>query len=209
MLTDVLRQAVGEARCRIFDWQHGIRTCGNANLTGLTITGNNTAHAVHYHPSHPKFLFEVFNSLNVDFQSSTFVDFGSGKGRVLLVASEFPFAEIIGVEFAAELHEIASRNIRNYRSKTQKCKNVRSINLDAAEFQLPPTPLVLYLFNPFGPGVLTPVLRNLQRSIEANPREVLMIYMAPFHDALVGRETSLKCVERGRFHNAYRFTPQS
>ena len=209
MITDVLRNVVGEARCRFFDWQHRVRTCGNANLTDLTLAGNNTAHAVHYHPSHPKFLFEVLTDLPVDYSSNTFIDFGSGKGRVLLVASEFPFAEIIGVEFAAELHEIASRNIRSYQSKTQKCKNVRSLNLDAAEFQFPLTDLVLYLFNPFGPGVLTPVLQNLQRSIESHPRNVLLIYMSPFHGDLIERETSLKCVERSRFHNTYRFALHS
>jgi len=207
MLTDVLRNALGEARCRIFDWQHGVHTCGNAYLTDLTIAGSNIANAVHYHPSHPKFLFEILSSLNIDYRSTTFVDFGSGKGRVLLVASEFPFAEIIGVEFATELHEIASRNIQNYRSKTQKCEKVRSVNLDAADFQLPPTSLVLYLFNPFGAAVLTTVLQKLQASIESNPREVLLIYGAPFHDALIEQKTSLKCVERGRFHNAYRFAP--
>src|SRR5215211_9232119 len=122
MLTDRLRNAVGEARCRVFDWQHGISTCGDAQVADLTLVGNNTAHAVHYHASHPKFLFEVFSSLEIDYASHTFLDFGSGKGRALFVASEFPFAEIIGVEVATELHEIACRNIRQYRSKTQQCK---------------------------------------------------------------------------------------
>jgi len=35
--------------------------------------------------------------------SSTFVDFGLGKGRVLLVAADFTFRRIIGVEFSDEL----------------------------------------------------------------------------------------------------------
>src|SRR5919109_3431347 len=105
MLPDRLRNAIGETRCRIFDWRHGVRTCGNADLADLTVVGDNTGHAVHYQPSHPKFLFEVFSSLKIDYPSYTFVDFGSGKGRVLLVASEFPFSEILGVEFAAELHQ--------------------------------------------------------------------------------------------------------
>lgn len=205
MLTDVLWNAVGEARCRIFDWQHGVRTCGTANLSRLTIVGNNTGHGVHYHPSHPKFLFEVFSSLKIDYPSYTFVDFGSGKGRVLLVASEFPFSEIIGVEFAEELHEIARRNIRQYRSKTQKCRNIQSLNLDATEFEVPLTPLVLYMFNPFRPAVLTPVLQNLQRSLNSHPRDVILIYVAPFHGALIEQQTALRCVEQSTYHNTYRF----
>ena len=206
-IPDSVRNVVGEARCRYFDWRHGVSTCGDAKLANLTLVGSNADHGVFYHPAHPKFLFELFNSLKIDFPSYTFVDLGSGKGRALLVASEFPFSEIIGVEFAAELHEIASQNIRDYRSKTQKCKNVRSVNLDAAEFELPLTPLVLYLFNPFRPAVLIPVLQRLQRSLDSHPRDVILIYAAPFHAELIEQETALRCVEQATYHNTYRLKP--
>ena len=208
-IPDVVRNVVSEARCRYFDWRHGVRTCGDANLTNLTLVGSNADHGVFYHPAHPKFLFELFNSLKIDFPSYTFVDLGSGKGRALLVASEHPFAEIVGVEFAAELHEIANRNIQSYRSKTQKCKNVSSVNVDAAEFEIPLTPLVLYLFNPFRPAVLIPVLQRLQRSLDSHPRDVILIYAAPFHAGLIEQETALKCVEQATYHNTYRFEPHS
>jgi hypothetical protein len=209
MLTDTLRNVVGEARCRIFDWQHRVRTCGNADLADLTLVGNNIDHAVHYHPAHPKFLFEVFSSLKIDYSAYTFVDFGSGKGRALLVASEFSFSEILGVEFATELHEIACQNIRRYRSKTQKCKNVQSLNLDAAEFEVPSTPLVLYLYNPFRPSVLSIVLQRLQRSLNSHPRDVILIYAAPFHAGLIEQQTALRCVEKSSYHNTYRFEHHS
>jgi SAM-dependent methyltransferase len=207
MLLHSLRKAVGEARCRIFDWQHGVRTCGSNDLTSLTVVGNNISHGGIYVPSHPKFLFEVFSSLNIDYPSYTFVDIGSGKGRVLLLASEFPFAEIIGVEFATELHEIAFENIRRYRSKTQKCKNVKSLNIDATEFELPLTPLVLYFFNPFRPPVWVPVLQRLQRSIESHPRDVILLYENPCHADLIEQHTALKYAGQSIYHKAYRFQP--
>jgi len=209
LVPDILRNAVSEARCRFFDWRHGVRTCGDATLADLTLVGSNSDHGVFYHPAHPKFLFELFNSLKIDFPSYTFVDLGSGKGRALLVASEFPFSEIRGVEFAAELHEIACQNIRDYRSKTQKCKNVESLNLDAVEFEVPLTPLVLYLFNPFRPAVLIPVLQRLQRSLNSHPRDVTLIYAAPFHAALIEQETALRCVAQSTYHNTYLFEPHS
>jgi histone methylation protein DOT1 len=209
MLSETLLNAVGQARCRYFDWRHGVRTCGDAKLADLTLVGNNADHGVFYHAAHPKFLFEVFSSLEIDYPSSTFVDLGSGKGRALLVASEFPFAEIIGVEFAAELHAIASENIRRYRSATQKCRNVSSVNLDAAEFEFPLTPLVLYLFNPFRPAVLTPLLQRLQRSLDSHPRDVTLIYAAPFHASLIEQHTALRCVEQSTYHNTYRFEHHS
>jgi len=207
MLMNLLRSVVGEARCRAFDWQHRVRTCGTAELKGLTIAGENAGHGVFYHPSHPKFLFEVFGALDIDYSRYTFVDLGSGKGRVLLVASEFPFLEVQGVEFARELHEVAVENIKGYRSSSQKCKKVHSRHGDATEFQFPPEPLVLFLANPFGPGVLVPVLHNLQKSLESNPRDVILIYTAAFHGKLVESETSLKCVAHATYHNTYRVAP--
>src|SRR5437763_5354229 len=136
MLT-LLRKAVGEARCRVFDWRHGVRTCGSATLDRLTITGENVKHGVFYHPSTPKFLFEVLGSLEIDYPQYDFVDLGSGKGRVLLIASEFPFRQIQGVEFAQELHEIAGDNIRRYRSASQRCRKVATLRADATEVKFP------------------------------------------------------------------------
>lgn len=203
-----LKNVVGEARCRAFDWRHGVRTCGTANLGKLTIAGANARYGVFYHPSHPKFLFHVLGALHIDYKGYALVDLGSGKGRVLLVASEFPFMEVVGVEFARELHEVACQNILRYQSASQKCNKIRSIYSDATDFEFPLVPLVIYLYNPFGPGVLVPVLRNLQRSIESHPRDIVLVYIAPFHADLVESETTLRCVERSTYHNVYRLTFQ-
>jgi SAM-dependent methyltransferase len=202
-MLDLLRRFVGEARCRVYDWRHNVDTCGDANLDGLTISGTNAGHGVFYHPSHPKFLSQVLSSLGIDYEKFTFVDLGSGKGRVLLVASEFPFREIVGVEFARELHEIASVNVKNYRSSSQKCKNINCVHQDAVDFKFPLTPLVLYLSNPFRPAVLIPVLQNLQASLDAHPRDALLLYVAPYHAELIERETMMKCVATSSYHNTY------
>jgi SAM-dependent methyltransferase len=204
MLAHVLRTIVGETRCRVFDWRHKVRTCGIVSLDRLTIDSDNARHGVFYHPTHPKFLFEVLGALDIDYERYIFIDLGSGKGRVLLVASEFPFREVLGVEFARELHEIACRNLRRYRSPSQKTRNVRSVHGDAIAVEFPVAPLVLFLANPFGPGVLVPVLRRLQESLAAHPRDAIIVYAAPDHGELIERETMLKCVERSVYHNTYR-----
>ena len=48
----------------------------------------------------------------------TFVDLGSGKGRTLLMASDYPFRRIIGVELLPSLHQIAQENLRQYKSES-------------------------------------------------------------------------------------------
>jgi len=207
MSTNALRTLVGETRCRLFDWRHNVHTCGKVELDQLTITSENVRHGVFYDPTHPKLLFEVLSTLDIPYERYAFVDLGSGKGRVLLVASEFPFVEVRGVEFARELHETACENIRRYRSGSQKTQNIRSIHGDAIAFKFPASSFVLFLNNPFGPEVLMPVLRRLRKTLAARPRDVIIVYAAPRHGDLIERETGLICTERSVYHNIYRGWP--
>ena len=55
--------------------------------------------------------------LHLDFQRFGFVDLGSGKGRALLLASDYPFREVIGVELSPKLDRIARDNIARYAGR--------------------------------------------------------------------------------------------
>jgi SAM-dependent methyltransferase len=204
MLMRQLRVFVGNARCRYYDWRHRVRTCGDVALTGLEISGDNLDHAVYYAPSHPHFIRCALADLRIEYSAYDFVDLGSGKGRVLLVASEFPFRQIIGIEFARELHDIATKNIARYVGRAQRCRDISSIHADAVEYQFADRPTVVFMFNPFRPAVLVPVLRNLQESIDQYRRDVILLYASPFHDRVVEEETELRLVSRQAYHNVYR-----
>ena len=56
-----------------------------------------------------------------DFRDFIFIDLGSGKGRALLMASDYPFRRIVGVELLPQLHRAAQDNLTKYRSETQQC----------------------------------------------------------------------------------------
>src|ERR1700744_493629 len=86
--------------------------------------------------------------LEVDLQRFRFVDLGSGKGRALLLASDYPFREIIGVELSPELDRIARANIVRYTARRAH-PPVVSLLGDAAEFEWPPGPLIVYMWNAF------------------------------------------------------------
>jgi len=206
-VTDRLKYVVGETRCRLYDWRHNVRTCGDVSVASLGDVGENVDHAAPYMPSHPKFLDSIIRNLGIDYSRYVFVDLGSGKGRVLLVASEFPFARIQGVEFSRSLHDTAVQNVRRYSSRTQRCKKVEPIHGDAIKFEFPRSPTVIFMFNPFRPAVLVPVLHSLQASIDQLPRDVILLYTAPFYGDLIESETSLRLVSEERYHNQYRFTP--
>jgi len=176
-------------------------------LAGLTVTGENAEHGAAYQPTHPKFVFDILRDLGIDYRKYGFIDIGSGKGRTLFVAAEYPFEKIIGVEFAEELHNVALRNARSFCSHTQKCKDIECVLMDASQYAFPPVPTVFFMFNPFRPPVLIPVLRNLNRSLMGAPRDVILIYVGPFHAHLIERETKMRQVQEGPHHKMFRFTP--
>ncbi len=108
-----------------------------------------------------------------------FVDLGAGKGRALLLALAFPFAQIIGVEFAAELVQVARDNVRALREEQRS--RIFLVHADAVDFTFPPRPLVVFLFNPFGADILRSVVTKLTRDGRATPRPLFVIYINPVH----------------------------
>ena len=167
---------------RSLDRRFGVDTEGYIPLDQLTgIESLNVADGVQYQPTPQRLLEKTLAALDIDHRQFTFIDFGSGKGRALLIASRLPFNRIIGIEFSPELHEIAVRNVAKYPVSARKCARIEPICADATLFSLPDEPSIFYFFNPFGPSVLAPVLDNIVRSLERHPRRSLFIYVNPRH----------------------------
>jgi hypothetical protein len=136
------------------------------------VIGNNKAYAVDYGPGYVR---KVLDELPIPYEAYSFVDLGSGKGKVLLEAASYPFKSVEGVEFCPDLHMIAENNIRRYRGKIRCQGTVRSILGDAVDYMLPSGQVVIYLFNPFSGPVLTKVIDNIRLSANACPRNIFII----------------------------------
>jgi len=138
-----------------------------------------------YQPTEPALFHKMLASVVIDFRRFTFIDIGSGKGRVLLMASDYPFQRILGVELLPGLHRIAQENIQKYKSDWQKCYTIESICCDAREFVFPPEPMLLYLFSPLPESGFARFLSNLERSLREHPRPTLVIYHNPLLEHLL------------------------
>jgi SAM-dependent methyltransferase len=124
----------------------------------------------------------MLEQLHLDFQRFRFVDLGSGKGRALLLASDYPFREIIGVELSPELDRIARSNIARYseaKGGLLPDTPVISMQGDATDFAWPPGPLIVYMWNAFTEPVMERVFRNLESSLKEEPRELYVVYVHP------------------------------
>lgn len=113
-------------------------------------------------------------------ERDVFVDFGSGKGRAVLVAAQQPFRRVIGVELSPQLAEISRRNLALARPHLL-CDDVRIETLGADRFEIPADATLLYFYNPFGGAVMAAVVENLRRSLAAAPRRVTIVFATPPH----------------------------
>ncbi|MGA9965361.1 MAG: class I SAM-dependent methyltransferase [Terriglobales bacterium] len=185
------RQRYGDVE---YDWDFRVDT------TGATV-GWRDRLLGHFHspyqPTEPALFREMIESLilaspKIDFREFTFIDIGSGKGRALLMAADYPFRRVLGIELLPALHRVAQENIKKYKSDSQQCSAINCVLGDASEFAFPPEPTVLYLFNPLPGSGLAKLVSNLVHSLEEHPRPVFVLYHNPLLEPLLARSTAFK-----------------
>src|SRR5437868_1829259 len=173
-----------------YDWEHSVDTTrSNVGVRTQFLTG---VTARPYFATEPWLFEQIMQALPIDFSQFTFIDLGSGKGRVLLMASDYPFQRIIGVEFMPELHRAAQKNISSYSNDRQRCRQIETLCMDARGFEFPSGPLVVYLFNPFSESTFAQVLESLRRSVEQVPRPVYIAYRFTEFEGLLGQAAWLE-----------------
>jgi SAM-dependent methyltransferase len=174
-----------------YDWEHRVDTSSATvgwrdRWRGLFLSP--------YQATDATLFVDMLSTLAIRFEDYVFIDLGSGKGRTLLMASEFPFLRIIGVEILPDLHRAAEENVKKYRSVTQLCPNIQTICGDAADFAFPPQPTVLYLFNPLPEAELGRVIASLDRSFTQKERPVYILYHNPLLEHQLGASRHLRRV---------------
>lgn len=154
-----------------FDARHGTDTASTVPLWRCEIDCTNASLGTRYEYTPEDELEAAVRFLCEDLGQFTFIDLGCGKGRTLLVASKLGFEEIVGVEFAKELGQIARSNLAK-----MQVRNATVIHADAAEYKFPHRNIVIYLFNPFQEPVMQKVISNLQKS---SCEKLYVIYRVP------------------------------
>ena len=171
-----------------FDTTRHVQTAGNAGKPSPSDVVGEVRDSYIYAPVRARNARAVLRNLPVKGLSEyTFVDLGSGKGKMLFVAAEYPFRRVVGVEFSIALHKLAQRNIAQFRPRRRPSPVLESVLANAAEYDFPAGKLVVYLFNPFGPDILGRVLDNLERSLECEPRHVVVVMLWPEHSGVAAR----------------------
>lgn len=165
-----------------FDLEFGVRTSGLIAGRHLVSGSPSDRHSTAYYGIAPS----VFRSMLVRWRRCrpvthldeiTFVDLGAGMGRALLLAAEYPFRAVIGVELHPTLARIARRNMAVWRTSGRARAQMRLVCADAAQYEPPPGPCVAFLFNPFGGPVLRRVLTRWIQAFAARKSYFDLLYV--------------------------------
>jgi SAM-dependent methyltransferase len=177
----------GERGCRsygefiqtAFDRRYGIETTRWDETGQFRGEGPNSGFGNWYMPTEIAMFHLMIKGLTIDPCEFHFVDLGSGKGRMLVAAAEAGFRRVVGVEYSADLHVVAERNVRTYLQGSRRSAEIQTLHADAAEYEFPDEPLVIFFFNSFLEPVLSVVLENLRRTLDQRTRDVYILHNGP------------------------------
>jgi SAM-dependent methyltransferase len=180
-----------------FDRAHGVDTSGliypdKLSADGLSSGHEHDRHSAGYYATAPS-LFRgaiarwsaILEQSRCRFSDYVFVDIGCGKGRVLMLASEYAFREVVGVELNPTLAEVARRNLKRWVRTRRTCANVRILRGDALSMPLPDGPVVLFFFNSFEREMVRMWLDGLVAAAADRSEPIDVIYMHPEHHSLL------------------------
>jgi SAM-dependent methyltransferase len=185
-LAGVAKQRWTAARGRWFDWRNRVDTDTRIAVAELPdIDARLARHAVHYEAtSIPKFE-RAMSLLGHRACGFTFVDLGSGKGRVLMLAALRPFRRVIGVEISQRLHDTAVGNVAAFSARYRDdSAPIECLCADASAYELPEGDLVVFLYNPFDAALLAQARDRMLAACARSARKLCVIYINPLHHVL-------------------------
>ena len=163
-----------------FDFFHKVDTGGIIWLSGLNTKSEMNKYHRFYQPSSRIILEQTFNFLskNYNLKDSSLLDYGCGKGRVLIYAClTYNLKNLVGVEFANELFNIATENV-----KSLGLNNISLFNQDAIKFIIPSNIDIFYFYNPFVGMVFREVLKKIREHVYKQndlDKKILIVYGVP------------------------------
>ena len=118
---------------------------------------------------------KILRDLNIK-KNDSILDIGCGKGLFLYYARKFDFDKIIGIEYSAELSNIAKKNI-----SLIKDERIAVINADARDFSRYGDYNYIFINNPFSAEIMEFVI---DRIIENRKSTLTVLYQFPFSKEL-------------------------
>lgn len=159
--------------------KYNINTIKPVSLDDLTITEGDKTKSSPYEALNYYILETLLDNFCKLFpDEKNLVDVGSGKGRIMVAAAHYGFTNITGIDFAKELCEAATTNVKKINEKFPHttfricCKDVLNYEINAED-------KVFFLFNPFNKEIMEKFSEKIDQSARQHPRNIYLIYANP------------------------------
>jgi hypothetical protein len=98
----------------------------------------------------------------------------------MLIASEFPFQDIVGVELSPALADVARRNAVTIAKRCPSRTPIRVDVGDATAYPMPPGDVVLFIYNSFDRELMLKVVANVEAALAADKqRSIFVVFCNP------------------------------
>ncbi len=171
---------------RRFDHDYGVTTQAILFLTDLDpdAVGDAGSHATHYEPVPVGDFRSLISLVPKDvIAHSTFVDVGAGMGRAVLLACEYSFARVTGIEVSPGLFEVARENIARASRRRRRCNDLRIVRADGRIWNYPPGDLVVFMYNPFDSEAMRATLGAVAH--RRSPGATWLLYHTPVERKII------------------------
>ena len=181
-----------------FDQAHGVDTSGLVPASDLVTGHPNDTHVTAYYGVAPSILRALIGLWRdtpppEPIHRYSFVDVGAGKGRAMMVASQLPFEQVVGIELNPAMAEAARRNFTLWSGAhaadptAPELAPMKLYEQDALTVELPLRPTLLFLFHPFEAPVLRALLRQIETRFAPTPGLLDLLYVNAEHAAVLDR----------------------
>jgi hypothetical protein len=161
---------------RYFDFKNDVNTGSILYLEDLSVKTPNEKHGNPCQSCSAYILKKVLSAIKIDYGGSSLIDYGSGTGRALMVASLYGFKKVTGLEFSEKLCNITNENISKFLNRNNVVTKIDVLNLDVLEYSVPPDANVYLFYNPFDDYMMNQVMIKIKQSY--------LIYINPVYDRL-------------------------
>lgn len=172
-----------------FDATFGVRTDGYLPWWLLGEAGQARESNLGYGGCQPSCLRRALRTI-AEPESFTFLDFGCGKGRALIVASELPFRRVMGVEIDAALCRISLANAAAIQTKFPTRPRIEVFEGDVTLMVLPPGNLVVFIYHAFGLALFERLVERLMTAAES--RLLFVIYQNPAFGHVLDQQSGVR-----------------
>ena len=182
----------------LFDTIHGTDTVGIIPMDKLDVSDEIALHGTGYQCTNAWAFRTVLRAMSFPVDVG-FVDIGSGKGKLLMLAAEYGFSRVVGLEISRDLCTVAETNLKRYRKRIKPEVEVEIIQADALAYPFKKDESVFCMFNPFDEVFLAQILQNIHASLKAHPRAGWFLYVNPQHRMLIDEHPAFTLAKEFRF----------